>query len=738
MAILAAGLAPVALSPRHAPAQPAPPLINPVAPAGQPLDLDALVTATLEQDRAQLLRGPDREEAAKRLIGRQSAAADEVIRTVLADRSNPAAQTAIAKAVAEDPTPDPQLVNTLVRLLGLELGQTRDVSAALAGYRDPPAGAAAGDARAALERYVKANPNPDPQSATRAAAVRGMAGAADKDAAHTLIDLLSDAGRPKLIRDAAADALADMTRLRENGRDKAAWQKWWAANQNKPADQFRADLLDRFRREQAVAAATNEALLVDMYRNFTAADKKGDALLRYMSDPNPAVRAIGVRLANRDMTSTGRDPGGAKPVLPRVQAMIGDSAAEVRAEVAAMLGAINDRPSLNALLTQLRQEPDPTVKIALLKAVQSMQDPRAVPQMINLLRDPSGQVQTAAAAALGESAPVIRGDPALKAAVVRALQVLMNGPGKAADGADVRAAGADALGRLADPKAPDPALRALFLGLLDRGEAKQTRQAALRGLAALGDPRTADAIVQWLAKEEPTVRLTALEALSAVGTFAYADAVFQYTQPNVERDPSVNEQAFKTITALARTADEGTLQQWIDTKLNPPNGRRDIDHQIPLLLVLADKYLAAGRRDEHAGTLENIGDRYMKATNQRPDQAAKFFDQALRYWLGRNSQPLVTQQLMKEEVEALLKAKQYADAARFAEEMTKANRINEPVVAAPLANEAESMMQARDAKGVQSLVSEAMKINPPLSEPYRGRLLAAKAEADRAVPRPPP
>src|SRR5205085_302998 len=163
---------------------------------------------------------------------------------------------------------------------------------------------------------------------------------------------------------------------------------WWAANQGKPADQFRADLLDRYRREQAQAAAGLEPLLTNVYRR-QAADQKGDTLQLFLSDPNPAVRAIGIRLAKRDMTTTGRDPGGAdKAVLPRVQALVGDSAAEVRAEAADMLGAINDRSSLPRLLTQLQQEPDPTVKAALIKAVQPMQDPRTVPTLINLLRDP--------------------------------------------------------------------------------------------------------------------------------------------------------------------------------------------------------------------------------------------------------------------------------------------------------------------------------------------------------------
>jgi len=34
-----------------------------------------------------------------------------------------------------------------------------------------------------------------------------------------------------------------MTGLRENGQDVQRWEQWWQANQNKPDDQWRVDLL---------------------------------------------------------------------------------------------------------------------------------------------------------------------------------------------------------------------------------------------------------------------------------------------------------------------------------------------------------------------------------------------------------------------------------------------------------------------------------------------------------------
>ena len=205
----------------------------------------------------------------------------------------------------------------------------------------------------------------------------------------------------------------------------------------------------------------------------------------------------------------------------------------------------------------------------------------------------------------------------------------MDGRGRQGGASDLRAAAVEALAQLIDPS-----LGQTFLGLLAAGEAPRTRRAALLGLRNLADPRTADAVIRWLAQErDEGVRLAAIDALEKVASFGvFVARLGDYTDPALERDPSVRDRAWLAFVRLLPTASDQELNEWRN-RLS-----RDADHRLPVLTEMASRNEKAGRADDLAARWEDIGDAYMKLAKPAPDQAAAFFRKALDYWLAHNGQ----------------------------------------------------------------------------------------------------
>jgi hypothetical protein len=77
-------------------------------------------------------------------------------------------------------------------------------------------------------------------SKSRIAAVRGIGTFVKLDAAKFLIDRTRTEDEDPLVRNAAMDALVDMTGLQEYGRDNEAWKVWWDKNSTNPESVWQA------------------------------------------------------------------------------------------------------------------------------------------------------------------------------------------------------------------------------------------------------------------------------------------------------------------------------------------------------------------------------------------------------------------------------------------------------------------------------------------------------------------
>jgi HEAT repeat protein len=743
-AALAAALAaawPVAPAPAQ---QPPPPPGSPSATAAPstadstPIDISRAVAETINFDDQGLRRGganpADREEAARRLIGRQSERVDTVVHTAVLN--NPLSLQAVAHVLPEDPTPDPRLINPLRSLLASKSESVvQDAARALASYHDQPA---------ALQMVIDflTFPGPNaPEPPLRAAAARGLAASTDPRAAGLLVALLRDLRQPAVVRTAASDALIAMTGLRAYGQDPAAWQRWWIDNANKTPDRFKADLLDQGRRPR-LQPADVLPFLEGLYRTTAKPEAKPEFLVQSLSAPDPATRGAAVLLAGKEFDTTGTLAG---TIKTRLRELVRDGSPEVRQLVAQTLFRINDQLALVPLLAQLDQEPDPTVRVEQIRAVAQIGDPRAVPKLLALLDDTAApNVAAAAAAALGarDLVPVIRRNPALLAQVRIALMSKIGDPNApnarpAPAPEPVRSACIEALGQV---NLKDPGLEPLLIGLLNPNEPAAVRRASLQALAVLGNDRTTEAIKRMTRDPDRDVRLAALNALGSVARFsAVNETLLNIFGPGatMEPDPVVRDAAWNTFRKLLPTADELLLIEWANQKFPTKP-----DYKVVMLDALADKQQKAGKLQDLALTWQNIGDALIKITPRNPDkmeQAAQFFGKALDYWFNNGGVQTTIDSLMQSKEHALLDARRYPEAVKFAQEMSAKDGSYQQKIGALLPQEAENLVELRDYKNAHDLAVEALKMpNDLLAPRFRARLEKTRMDTEDMLRKAPP
>ena len=111
-----------------------------------------------------------------------------------------------------------------------------------------------------------------------------------------------------------------------------------------------------------------------------------------------------------------------------------------------------------------------------------------------------------------------------------------------------------------------------------------------------------------------------------------------------------------------------------------------------MLFALNAKLLEDRDLDNLAISRQDTGDTYMKLG--QPDKAAHYFGPALDYWQSQNVSNEVTDTLVSQQMTALLKSKQYADAAAFAEKMIAANRSQQQTMGSLIVQEADALRTA--------------------------------------------
>ena len=372
------------------------------APAGSLLaqNTPSVAPAEVEQTNEQLAAIVDsqqstsvqKDDAAHKLLARNTPGSRQLLLSLLQNAGNLEGQIAVARALASANDPDPVFFSSLGAVLGTNDRLTDAAARALVQYRNN---------NDAFSQLRNAADNPTTTDKVRTAVIRAMGGMNEKRAAEYLIGLLLQANQSAGVRTAAADALGDLTGLRELGEDRQRWQQWWANNSGKNEQQWQADLLvsrsreaTRLRKRYADLTDAISSLLASQY-SLLPPQQQATAMLGYLKSPIPEIRRFGAQQIGMDFSVLQQKPS--NTVLDQLRSMIGDSDRDVRLDVIQTIGALNDSTSASSLINQLAIENDPGVRVQIARALGRSNDLRAVPELIRLLNDPLIEVGTASA-----------------------------------------------------------------------------------------------------------------------------------------------------------------------------------------------------------------------------------------------------------------------------------------------------------------------------------------------------
>lgn len=717
MATLAA-VCGTALRPVHAQNGPSP------APATGPAGAGVLLNTPA--DLLKLLTNPDapqaeRDEAARRLVVMNTPEAEDALQKVLINTSNPRGQQSAARALAEDPTPNPDFVDPLFTLIGPDVVSTEAAARALAHLRDTSY---------ARLRLLDAAANRQLREPSRVAVLRSLAPLADKRTAQTLVEIVvNDAGELRSARNAAANELVEMTGLAENGADPQRWRQWWNANQAKDDAVFAQEMLAaravRLDRVEARFDRLTEEVRQHLRENFQEATTNRErVLLGYMRSPASDVRRIGAELVVDLFQARRPIPESATQQL---RTMVGDSDEQVRLQTAAAIREINDKGALDAVLVQLEGERVPAVRAALAAALAPMGSPLAVKPLLALLNDPNPMVMQAAAESLrGLKERLGEGDPKLASEISRALNDALR---RAASGADAARLREELVGAMVAWASPEPDIRETFRGLLKLNETPAMRQRALQYFGQMGSDYAwpADNIINSGALEDrdPNVRRAAVNALARTAKAEHAQRLFERLSPAVEPVPAVRDEAWMALAVLfPREFEIDQLNAWADKFVDVPERR------LTILETLRNKLLDARRESDLAVVRQNIGETYAKLGQHA--RAAIEFEEALK--VPRPGQ--VRDLLVKQLIDAYLRSGNYENATRFGSRMIAENKQYMATIRPAITAEVDRLASAGEVENALRLIGLALKMDPPLAENVREELRAIEARLRQSATAP--
>ena len=147
--------------------------------------------------------------------------------------------------------------------------------------------------------------------------------------------------------------------------------------------------------------------------------------MELLKDPDPDLRAAGAFVAQDAIN-------GVNPLSQEVRArllnLIGDPSPEVRRGVAAVFFGLPDPNAFNAILLQLKVEPNEQIKIALIKAF-ARTDEKTVPVLREMVLQSPPAIAAAAADALRTS-PFLQNQAQLRSAIDFLNKVLVDRTGQ--------------------------------------------------------------------------------------------------------------------------------------------------------------------------------------------------------------------------------------------------------------------------------------------------------------------
>ncbi len=688
----------------------APPSVQPAQlSTAQQFELKTYVTQLEDPARS----AKTKQEAAELLLSRPYPQAVAALKDFLEDPTNRAAQIAVAEAVAARGQGHDAFVAPLMKMLTSAEGSVRMPAArALATYKDP----------AVIERLI-AKTGAGRDREIRLAAIAALERVMDKSSVDALVRLLRDGDAE--VRAAAADALTRLTNIRTFGRDAAQWVAWWKANKDKPRTEWLADLADNLGREKVRLENENVQFRDRLARTLkllyqTTPDVQREALLLgFLRDGLSDVRLVGAAIVNDTVAANQQV---SPEVRSQVRLMLIDPDWRLRREAALLVASLADGETLQVLLARLKAENVSAVRVAVLTALGQLRDPKSLEALVADVASDDDQVATAAAAALARVAGRQPLGGAEKSSAAKALLDRYRIAARRGNGAALREALLTAMGAVGDKQCAD-AFRA---ALTD--PAATVRLAGVNGLAGLGQTDATQALAALVKDSDRGVRQAVIVALARLDGDEYLSLILARTDPAVEPDPAVRQQAWNVAMDVLSGAESATL--WTVVQLLGKRG--DAAQQLKVLQMLVEAMkqensprlgeglrqygaalLKAGRAAEAATQLaEAVSQLKARQSKDVPDAWLEWFDAMLAA-----ENPAALKALAEQEEDLFARAFE-----RFLAKLESAARENKWSTVVLLSNSAAEPLAPRLTETQRADLDKRLA---------HGRAELAKVEADR-------
>jgi HEAT repeat protein len=657
-----------------------------------------------------------RDAAALRLVAPRDADAKSAVLELF--QSGPdESKLALARALAEIPWPDPDFQQPLMALFGQRNEAAGAAAAtALAQYRNDPA-----VMQLLIDQARSGLPG------VRVPAIRALGSFGKPAAADTLIGLLQhDKNGSDATREAAGDALIEMTGRTDLDHNAQLWQQW--RDSLKTDQQFDDAIMrgratayeDKLSQHDVFDQETNRLLTDEFYD--APPEKRAAILLGFLQSPAPEIRVIGAGLVLRSAHEGEAPPG----TIQKTRQLLSDPSPEVRAAAATALSA--DFDSAGDLVAQLKRENDDYVRVRIIRSLARFANQAAIEQMLDLVgQGQSDAVREAAADGIRDGSVLINSDPALKKKAIDRLKVALVGTTEP-EHQRLREAITGALAQIKDQQ-----LSEVFFPLLLPEESDTVRANALIGLGNLPNPAPyASQIARMFddPQAKPPVRLAAAQALTYVPPAAYITIMLTHLQ--TDPDDQVKTEAWNVLQdwAKAPDADEANLITIADgLKYDPGkeltirqllSNRLDADARNASLPEDRRKDAARQRAEQE----QNIGDLAMQPAVNQPPMAIQAYKTALDYWKQNNGQFDVIKGLSVQLVRAYLADRNWEEAANFASQVVKdyQNDLNKSIPAQVAREFLVKAAQLKDNaptdpgayRDAMQMFDAVEKMNPPL------------------------
>jgi len=501
-----------------------------------------------------LIEGPNapevRRTGARELILQRWPEAPPRLAALLTGTNN-AARIAVASALADLPDHlDPAYVGPLLNMLGDADAEVRNAAAgALAAYRN-------GGVIPRLRSIAQDVELPREQ---RLAAISALGMIPRREAVDALAESLTDSEPP--VAQAALAALERATGL-DFKFEIAPARAWWEQTRNLSEERWQQEIIDRlFRRNRELRRRleyTEDRLVRVLENTFQRATdaERATQIATYLGDAALTIRLLGLRLAQLHLVE-------GKTLSPELQDQIRESlrSSDPREQAAAVRTVTSFRSPADAerFLSMLRTAQPWDVTQALINGLGYVGDEAAVTPLLKLLDDTDDATRTEVVTALGRLAErrVIAADP--RGPLTAGLLAVFNRTTPAQVALRERVLWAMSLVAV-------PAFGPSFAAGVERGEAVAVKLAALRGIAALGDPQLADALTTVVNDPDPGVRKLAVETLGVLGSSdndRHVDALWRLATSPDETDEGIRVAAAKAVQELLAKRPADQIESWL-------------------------------------------------------------------------------------------------------------------------------------------------------------------------------